>query len=260
MKQDRLAPRDTEAPEDEALEFEEAPEDQNREVEEAPEKEQLSGEEENLYKDTVGLKNGMSMLEHLKKRAQASKGKPIIEEKLVKSSNEEKAPEKAIVPKTGEEDKREDTQEPENFTARSYRVVIAMKRGAKILRRSDTLLHREVVGKTRIVVLEFAITPKNMEPKEAFSAVIDGPLKDYAHGDVWPESGALSFKRTLTKVLTQMQKARAMEKRASTVDALFEENNQLKAKNEELDTKIKNAKKEIDDLKKTIKVARGFLL
>merc|ERR1719397_653411 len=146
--------RDEEPNEEEALEFEEeAPEDDNPRVDDLPEKQDMSDEEENLYKDNIGLKNGMSMLEHLKKQANASKGKPIIEEKLAKSSNEEKVPEKAIVAKTGEEDKREDTQEPENFTARSYRVVIAMKRGAKILRRSDTLLHREVVGKTRIVVL-----------------------------------------------------------------------------------------------------------
>jgi len=261
MEQDQRVIIDAEPHEEEALEFEEeAPEDKSHGVEELPEKQEMSGEEENLYKDTVGLKNGMSMLEHLKKQANASKGKSIIEKKLLSNSKKEKVPEKALVAKTGDEEKEENHQEAGNFTARSYRVVIAIKRGAKVLRRSDTLLRREVVGKTRIVVLEFAITPKNMEPKKVFSNVIDGPLKDYAHGDAWPESGALSFKRTLTKVLTQMQKARAIEKRASTVDALFEENNQLKMKNEVLDTKIKETKDEIDNLKKTIKLARGILL
>jgi len=213
-----------------------------------------SGRESEHYKDNVGMKNGLSMLEHLKLQAKV-KVKVIRKEKISRNTDEEKVSEEVMIT-TGEEGKQEET---ESFTAKSYRVVIVLKRGARIQKRTDTLLCREVLDKARIVIFEFALTPKNMDPKKVFTSVLEGSLKDVAHGDIWPESGSLSFKRTLSKILTEMQMARSKARRASTVDAMFEENEKLKKKGEEFKANIKKMVDEADRLKKSIKKARGFL-
>jgi len=212
------------------------------------------GDEESHYIDKVGLKNGLSLIEHLKLQSNLNRERVSGGDKLTGSTDDQTVTD-SVETITGDAQK----QQIEDFTTMSYRVVIALKRGARILRRSDTLLKREALDQARIVILEFALTPKNMEPKKVVTTVTDGPLKDLAHGGVWPESGSLSFKRTVSKVLNQMQDARTKEKNASTVDALFEENKVLKAKSGELEEKLQKLRDEVGIIKKNIKKARGFL-
>jgi len=210
------------------------------------------GDEESHYIEKVGLKNGLSLIEHLKLQSNLNRERVSGGDKLTGSADDQTGT--CSVEITAGDEK----QQIENFTT-SYRVVIALKRGARILRRSDTLLKREAVDKARIVILEFALTPKNMEPKKVVTTVTDGPLRDLVHGGVWPESGNLSFKRTVSKVLGQIQVARTKEKSAYTVDALFEENKVLKAKRGDLEEELQKLRDEVGILKKNMKKARGFL-
>lgn len=213
-------------------------------------------EEETHYKDNVGFKDGVSMLDHLKQKfrqsAQADTSQKV---KAVEKSNVVKEP-TAEVKKPLEE---EDVAKEEEFTTKSYRVVIALKRPPAFLRRSDLLISRDIMHKTRIIILEFALTPKSSTSKKIFSAAMEGPLREVAHGGVWPEIGPLSFKHTVTKVLSEMHLAREKEKRLASAEAMYIENQGLKKKCKGYEGKLKDLEEEVLLLKKKIKKAKSCL-
>merc|ERR1719233_2181646 len=208
------------------------------------------------------------MLDHLKMKLRTNKiVKPkVIVTKEVKSVSKNKptakvaAQGKKSAAKDEEADDEEDQELEKSGGARSYRVVIALKRGARFQRRADNLLSREDLNKARVLILEFALTAKNSTPKKVFNAAMGGPLKEVAHGAVWPEKGPLSFKHTVTSVLSEMQIARAKEKRLSGAEAMFEENQELKKQVENYFVEVKNLKEEVDGLKKRIKRATSCLI
>lgn len=142
---------------------------------------------------------------------------------------------------------------------KSYRVVIALKKGARLLQHSENLLKDEDLNNTRIFILEFAISSRNQKPKDIFTSVMEGPLKDVAHGEIWPESGPLSFKHTLTKVLSEMQVAREKERRDYGTEALFQQNVQLKKNRGGFEVEIKTLKEEANRLRKRIRTAMSYL-
>merc|ERR1719513_429502 len=120
-------------------------------------------------------------------------------------------------------------------------------------------MSREKLDRSRIIVLEFALTPQNSTPKKAFTTLMEGPYEDIANAEIWPEKGPLSFKHTLTNILSDMLVARAKEKRVSNAEAIFEENQELKKKNRSYEAKLEDLTSEMERLKKKISRAKESL-
>jgi len=202
-----------------------------------------------VYKEDVGLKNGKSMVQQLMEM-----------NKNPDEQQKEGAAAKAVVKKSGSGENTEDPPaEPESFETTSYRVVIVTKRGARIIRRADSLLSRDKLERSRIIILEFALTSQNSTPKKVFTTLMDGPYEDTANAEIWPEKGLLSFKHTLTNILSDMLVAREKEKRVSNAEAIFEENQELKKKNRSYETKLEDLTSEMERLKKKIQRAKETL-
>jgi len=66
----------------------------------------------------------------------------------------------------------------------SYRVVIAVKKAASLLKTANNLLNEDDLKKARLFILEFALTSNNQSPRNIFTDAIKGPLKDLANSDV----------------------------------------------------------------------------
>merc|ERR1719233_2685000 len=222
--------------------------------EEADENEANTG----VYKEDVGLKNGKSMVQQLMEMNKNS-GEQQKEGTDKKGDGEPTGKEIEKKSSMEVENAEAPPAEPETFETTSYRVIIVTKRGARIIRRADSLLSREKLERSRIIILEFALTSQNSTPKKAFTTLMDGPYEDTANADIWPEKGPLSFKHTLTKILSEMLVARGKEKRASNAEAIFEENQELKKKNRNYEVKLEDLTSEMERLKKKISRAKETL-
>lgn len=188
------------------------------------------------------------------------KGKPEKHLKALLESND--SPECAVKAGGSQLNENHMVNQNDEFgksETKSYRVVISLNKGARVLQHSENLLKVEDLNDTRIFILEFAITSRNQKPKDIFTSAMEGPLKDVAHGEIWPESGPLSFKHTLTKVLSEMQAAREKERRAYGTKALLQENVQLKKKRGGFESEIKSLKEEANRLRKRIRTAMSYL-
>jgi len=211
-----------------------------------------------VYKEDVGLKNGKSMVQQL---MEMNKNADEQHKESAEKTGDSEPAEKEAEKKSSTEGKNAEAPpaEPETFETTSYRVVIVTKRGARIIRRADSLLSRDKLERSRIIILEFALTSQNSTPKKAFSTLMDGPYEETANADIWPEKGPLSFKHTLTKILSEMLVARGKEKRASNAEAIFEENQELKKKNRNYEVKLEDLTSEMERLKKKISRAKETL-
>jgi len=211
-----------------------------------------------VYKEDVGLKNGKSMVEAL---MEMNKNSGAQQKEGTDKTGDDEPTGKEVEKKSSMEDESAEAPpaEPETFETTSYRVIIVTKRGARIIRRADSLLSREKLERSRIIILEFALTSQNSTPKKAFTTLMDGPYEDIAEADIWPEKGPLSFKHTLTNILSDMLAARAKEKRVSNAEAIFEENQELKRKNRSYEAKFEDLTSELERLKKKILRAKETL-
>jgi len=243
----------------EPSDHEEQAQNEDQDMEKAPEEAADEIEADTgVYKEDVGLKNGKSMVQQLmemnknadeqqKEGAEkTSDGEPATKEMVKKSG-------------TGEDAEEALPAEPESFETTSYRVVIVTKRGARIIRRADSLLSRDKLERSRIIILEFALTSQNSTPKKVFTTLMDGPYEDTANAEIWPEKGPLSFKHTLTNILSDMLVAREKEKRVSNAESIFEENQELKKKNRSYEAKLDDLTSEMERLKKKIQRAKETL-
>jgi len=217
-------------------------------------------EEQSDFKKNIGLRSEVSLLDDLESDSIKQENPEKLLKALVKSKELPKSKAKAgegnqvdenNIPNRDDEFRKSETK--------SYRVVIALKKGARLLHHSENLLRVEDLNNARVFILEFAITSKNQTPKDIFASAMEGPLKDVAHGEVWPETGPLSFKHTLTKVLSEMQVAREKERRAYGPEALFQENVELKKKRRGFEVNIKSLKEEANCLRKRIRTAINHL-
>jgi len=210
-----------------------------------------------VYKEDVGLKNGKSMVQQL---MEMNKNADEQEKEGAEKTRDDEAAAKEVEKKASSGENAEaPPAEPESFETTSYRVVIVTKRGARIIRRADSLLSRDKLERSRIIILEFALTSQNSTPKKVFTTLMDGPYEDTANAEIWPEKGPLSFKHTLTNILSDMLVAREKEKRVSNAEAIFEENQELKKKNRSYESKLEDLASEMERLKKKIQRAKETL-
>merc|ERR550514_2401301 len=107
-----------------------------------------------------------------------------------------------------EAEKEEEVIEPE--VTRKYTVVLVLKRAPRVKKRSDDLLSRADIDKTRVVIMEFEVvtggkmTPeKKRDPKVVIDQALSGPMTLQHEDTVWPEiqEGDGSFKDVVTALI-----------------------------------------------------------
>jgi len=150
--------------------------------------------------------------------------------------------------------------------AKKLTVVMVLGRSPRIKKRYDDMLERNLIDKTRILVLEFNVLvggskENSTDPKVVFDAATKGPMSAHFKDSVWPEleSGPGSFKDEVTKLKQTSIEFKEQQEKAYTQDALFIENQELNKKNTVLTSELENAKSKIKELQSKINITINYL-
>lgn len=83
-----------------------------------------------------------------------------------------------------EKDSQKQNEDIRYSETSSYRVVIAVKKAASLLKYANNLLHEDDLRKARVFILEFGRKLESQQAKNIFTEAIQGSLKDLANGHV----------------------------------------------------------------------------